>query len=295
MLHNPLWVVGVLDFLEFLPGPLRSPFEGWDWRRCVESSRCGRKIAHRTLWCMILLAILPVGLRLLQQHHPDIRCRMLMRMNSGHLFVADTLLHFRLANPTHPLHQFFETFFTLQQPTYSSIYPIGQGLMLALGRVLSGMPWAGVLLSTAAFCSLCYWMLRGWVNPPWALVGGLIAVFEFGPLSQWMNDFWGGSFGAAAGCLVFGALPRLAGTHQRRYAIPLGAGLGLHLLIRPFESVFLLLCVALYLAPCCANRLRPKPCSAPRPCSPGVWCWPWGLPQSRTTASPAVGRRCPIN
>ena len=101
----------------------------------------------------------------------------------GHLFVADTLRHFRLANPAHPLHQFFETFFTLQQPTYSSIYPIGQGLMLAIGRALFGTPWAGVLISTAALCSLCYWMLRAWVSPAWALAGGMLAVFEFGPLS----------------------------------------------------------------------------------------------------------------
>jgi hypothetical protein len=41
----------------------------------------------------------------------------------------------------------------------------------------------------------------------------------------------------------------LLDSHQHRDAIPLGVGLGLHLLIRPFESVFLLLCVALYLAP----------------------------------------------
>ncbi len=202
---------------------------------------------------MALFAILPVALRLLLlPHHPvpspDIYDEF------GHLFVADTLRHFRLANPPHPLHQFFETFFTLQQPTYSSIYPIGQGLMLAIGRLFFGTPWAGVLLSTAAFCSLCYWMLRGWVNPVWALLGGMLAVIEFGPLNQWMNSYWGGAFGAAAGCLVFGALPRLVASHQRRYAIPLGVGLGLHLLIRPFESVFLLLCVALYLAPMLTRR-----------------------------------------
>src|SRR5579863_7896501 len=94
----------------------------------------GRKLAEKTWWCMALLAILPVSLRLLLlPHHPvpspDIYDEF------GHLFVADTLRHFRLSNPSHPLHQFFETFFTLQQPTYSSIYPIGQGIMLAVGRL----------------------------------------------------------------------------------------------------------------------------------------------------------------
>ena len=119
------------------------------------------------------------------------------------------LLHFRLANPTHAMHQFFETYFVLQEPTYSSIYAIGQGLVLAVGRVLFGHPWAGVALSVAAFCSLCYWMLRAWTTPTWAFVGGVLAAIQFGPLNQWMNGYWGGAVSATAGCLVFGALPRL--------------------------------------------------------------------------------------
>ena len=32
---------------------------------------------------------------------------------------------------------------------------------------------------------------------------------EFGPLNQWMNNYWGGAVSGIAGCLVFGALPRL--------------------------------------------------------------------------------------
>jgi hypothetical protein len=77
----------------------------------------------------------------------------------------------------------------------------------------------------------------------------MLAVFEFGPLSQWMNSYWGGALGAAAGCLVFGALPRLTESTRWRHPIALGAGLALHLLIRPFESVFLFLSVALFLVP----------------------------------------------
>ena len=215
------------------------------------------KLAEKTWWSMALLAILPIALRLsLLPHHPvpspDIYDEF------GHLLVADTLRHFRLANPPHALPQFFETFFVLQQPTYSSIYPIGQGLMLALGRAIFGHPWAGVLVMTGAFCSTCYWMLRGWVSPPWALAGGVLAVFEFGPLSSWMNSYWGGSLGAVAGCLVFGALPRLREAGRRRYAIALAAGLGLHLMIRPFESIFLFLAVGAFLAPVLWQRENAK-------------------------------------
>ncbi|HWD00763.1 MAG TPA: hypothetical protein VG456_28600 [Candidatus Sulfopaludibacter sp.] len=214
--------------------------------------------AHRSVWCMLLLAILPVALRLLLlANHPvptpDIYDEF------GHLLVADTLRHFRLANPPLPLPQFFETFFVLQQPTYSAIYPIGQGLALAIGWTLFGSPWAGVLLSTAAFCALVYWMLRGWTTPGWSLIGGLLAVAEFGPLCQWMNTYWGGAFPAMAGCLVFGALPRLRREPRTRDAVLLATGLALHWLTRPFESIFLFLAAAVYLAPCWRKLRRVAP------------------------------------
>jgi hypothetical protein len=217
-----------------------------------------RRLAPKTGWCMMLLAILPIALRLaLLPYHPvpspDIYDEF------SHLLVADTLRHLRLANPPHPLHQFFETFFVLQQPTYSSIYPLGQGLSMALGRMIFGIPWAGVLLSTAAFCSLCYWMLRAWTTPMWALLGGLLAVIEFGPLNQWMNGYWGGAFSATAGCLVFGALPRLRETPSTRDAALLGLGLALQLLTRPYELIFLLTSTVLFLVPSFRKLARLTP------------------------------------
>jgi hypothetical protein len=216
------------------------------------------KLAERTGWSMLLLALLPVVLRLaLMPHHPvpspDVYDEF------GHLLEADTLRHFRLANPPHPLPQFFETFFVLQEPVYSSIYPVGQGLALALGWAMFGLPWAGVLLSVAAFCALCYWMLRAWTTPGWALVGGVLAVIEFGPLSQWMNSYWGGALAAAAGCLVFGALPRLRHEPRTRDAVLLGVGLGIHLLTRPYESIFLFLGVVVFFIPDARKLARVAP------------------------------------
>jgi hypothetical protein len=215
-----------------------------------------RKLARRTGWCMLLLAVLPVVLRLamLPQHpvpSPSVYDEF------GHLLVADTLLHFRLANPAHPMHQFFETFFVLQTPSYASIYPIGEGLMLAIGRAIFGQPWAGVLLSTGAMCALCYWMLRGWTTPEWALAGGLLAAIEFGPLNAWTNNYWGGSVAGIAGCLVFGALPRLRRSGHAAYAALLGLGIGLHWLCRPYETIFLILSVLLFLLPGWRSLARP--------------------------------------
>ncbi len=232
------------------------------WRPWLEPGAA--RLAPRTLWVTLLLAALPVALRLLLlPNHPAPAPDVYDEF--GHLLVADTLRHWRLANPPLPLSRFFETFFVLQQPTYSSIYPPGQGLMLALGWTLFGHPWAGVLLATGAFCALCYWMLRAWTTPGWAVVGGFLAIFEFGPLSQWMNGYWGGSFAAAAGCLVFGALPRLRERARPRDAALLGAGLGIHLLIRPYESIFLALAVALYFLPLLVRRKDARGKEVPRP------------------------------
>src|ERR1017187_5898933 len=214
------------------------------WRPWLEPYAA--RLAQKPVWSVLLLAALPVALRLLLlPHHPvptpDIYDEF------SHLLAADTLRHFRLANPPHALAQFLETFFVLQEPTYSSIYPIGPGLALAIGWSVFGLPWAGVLLAVAALCALCYWMLRGWTTPGWALVGGVLAVCEFGPLNSWTNIYWGGAVTAAAGCLVFGALPRLQNEPRRRDAILLGAGLGMHLLTRPYESIFLCLSAAVFL------------------------------------------------
>lgn len=210
-------------------------------------------LAQRTRTCMCLLFALPIVLRLLLlPNHPvptpDIYDEF------SHLLVADTLLHGRLANPPHALHQFFETFFVLQEPTYSSIYPLGLGLVLALGRLLSGVAWTGILLASGALCAGCYWMLRAWVAPGWALFGGIIAILEFGPLCQWTNSYWGGSLAATGGCLVFGALPRLRLHPRRRDALLLGLGFGMHVLTRQFESALLLLAVALFFVPVLLQR-----------------------------------------
>jgi len=220
-----------------------------------------RKLALKTGWCMLLLALLPVALRLaLLAHHPAPSPDVYDEF--GHLLVADTLRHFRLANPTHPLHQFFETFFVLQSPAYASIYPLGQGIALALGKLLFGYAWAGVLLSSAALCALCYWMLLGWTTPGWALLGGVLAVLEFGPLCPWMNNYWGGSLAATAGCLVFGALPRLreSGTLRTRARVRdgvlLGLGLGMHWLTRPYETIFLAIAVLLFFLPALKHSLE---------------------------------------
>lgn len=207
-----------------------------------------RRLAARPVWSMALLAIAVLALRLAILPHRPVPAPVIYDEFS-HLLVGDTLRHFRLANPPHPLHQFFETFFVLQEPSYSSIYPIGQGIALAFGWLVFGLPWAGVVVSIVGFVSLSYWMLRGWVSPVWALAGGVLAVFIYGPLCTWMNSYCGGGVVAVAGCLVFGALPRFRHYGRIRDAVVLGLGLGLGLLARPYESIFLVISAIAFLVP----------------------------------------------
>ena len=235
-LHNPVGF-GVADFVEVAFLVLMLLFVIAARTRARDLARA---LAERPRWCMLALAFLPIALRLLLVARFPIPTPNVSD-DFSYLLAADTLLHFRLANPPHALHSFFETFFVLQQPTYSSIFPLGQAFFLALGRLLANNTWAGVALTTGALAALCYWMLRAWTTPAWALIGGLLAAMEFGPLCQWMNSFWGGSVSACAGCLVFGALPRLKDDRGTRNAWLLGIGIALQMLTRPFESVFLML------------------------------------------------------
>jgi hypothetical protein len=248
-LHNPIGF-GAADFIEIaLVLLLVGATLAWQ-KAAVPANR----LASRTVWSMLILAALPVVLRLAMLHTSPIPTP-LGADDFSYLLLGDTLAHFRLTTATHPMHRFFETLFILQEPSYSSIYPLGPGLALAFGQLVFRQPWAGIALSTAAFTSLCYWMLRAWTKPCWALLGGVLAVIQFGPLSHWMNTYWGGALAAAAGCLVFGAMPRLREHWRTRDAILLGIGLAIHLLTRPFESIFLALSVIAYFAR--ERRVRP--------------------------------------
>jgi hypothetical protein len=157
----------------------------------------------------------------------------------GHLLVADTLIAGRLANPPHPLWRHLETIYVLQQPTYSSIYPIGQGIILAAGKALIGHPWAGVLLSTGLMCGATSWMLFGCLPPTWAAVGGLLAALAYGVATYWVESYWGGAFCAFGGALLFGAVCRLRKSPSKAMGLVAGLGWSIVWLIRPFESLLL--------------------------------------------------------
>jgi hypothetical protein len=162
----------------------------------------------------------------------------------GHLLIADTLLHGRVTNPTHPLWVHFESFSIIERPTYQGFAQPAQGLLLAAGKLIGGHPFWGVWFSLGLLCAAICWMLQAWLPPQWALLGGLFAAIRLTTFGYWGNSYWGGALGATAGALVLGAMPRVMAGLRRHHAVILGIGVLLLAYTRPFEGFVFCLPVA---------------------------------------------------
>lgn len=205
------------------------------WFRLANNAFC-RLSRHRTLAVLlvgisafVINAALSLFVRMPQPGVHD---------EFSYLLAADTFAHGRLTNPTHPMWVHFESMHIIQQPTYASKYPPGQGLMLAAGQVLTGYPIVGVWLSTALGCAAICWMLMGWMPPRWALLGGLFAVMH--PLIlEWSQNYWGGAVAMTGGALIIGAFRRIVRLPRTRDSVVMGIGMAILANSRPYEGLIL--------------------------------------------------------
>jgi len=202
------------------------------------------QLARKPARAMVLAALLPMAVRLLLIPIYPIP-EPIIADEFGHLLIGQTFASGRLTNPPHPMGEHFESIYILQNPSYTSYYPVGQGVCLAAALILGLNPWFGVWLSVGAMCAALYWMLAGWMPPRWALLGALLAAVRLSVLSHWMNSFWGGAVAAIGGALVLGALPRImraphaSSRKTARYAATLGVGFAIVAQTRPYEGLLL--------------------------------------------------------
>jgi hypothetical protein len=202
------------------------------WVRCKRSPAAGPLLAGAAGVAACVLQAFIFGLPIPAIHD-----------ECSYLLAADTFLNGRCANPPHPFWQHFETIHVLQQPTYASKYPPGQGLFLAAGRLIGGHPVVGVWLGIGLACVAGTWMLQAFAPRRWATVGGLLMASWLG-FSEWGWSYMGGGAAAAAGALFLGGWARVMRRPAPRPAAIMAIGLALLAITRPFEGLLLFLTVA---------------------------------------------------
>lgn len=210
----------------------------WLMRRIARMERAFTSLARRRILCIALAGLLSVVGRLLLLPVAPVPYAS-VHDETSYALAGATFASGRLTNPPHPMSVHFEPFHVLMHPTYMSVYPPGQGLVLAFGQVFMRRQYWGVLLSAAAMFAALAWMLYGWLPPGWAFFGAFLGVLQFGFLHYWTNSYWGGAVAATGGCLVLGAYPRIRKFLRARDSMFLGLGFATLAVSRPFEGFVL--------------------------------------------------------
>jgi hypothetical protein len=240
-LHNPETTLAVILLaVAAAAARFRWRWTGW-WERSVN------RLARRPALAALAVAALPALLRVallpwLPAPEPRVHDEFSL------LLAADTFASGRVVNPALPFARHFESMHIMVQPHYASAFPAAPAVFLALGSVLFGSAWAGVLLGVAFMCGATFWALGGWLPRRWALVGAGVLALRLGVSSYWTNSYWGGAVAAAGGALVLGALTRILKQPNWRYALVMALGLTILGHSRPYEGGILGLGACIVLA-----------------------------------------------
>jgi hypothetical protein len=216
----------------------------------------------RCSWFLTGLLLLPVAARLALLPWAG---KPLPRIHDefSYMMAGDTFASGRLTNPPHLLWKHFEAPHIIQQPTYASKYPPGQGLALAAGQWLAGHPWFGVVGSYAAMLAAFWWAFHAWLPGRWAGIACTLALVRYPIYHYWLNSYWGGAVAAIGGALLLGAAGRMRDRIRPAPAALGGIGLAMLALARPYEglafSVALLAPVSLVILKRCSDWIALVP------------------------------------
>lgn len=191
-----------------------------------------RSLILVSVWTL-LLTLLPA---LVLGHFP----RPIIHDEFAYLLGAETFVQGRLTNPTPPCWEHFESYHIILHPTYQSKYQPGMSLMFALGLLLTGQAYTGVILGLLLAANAMTWLLHVWLPRRWALPMSLLSVVVM--VGIWAgNYFVAGPLATFASCLHLGLLLRWSRGRQEDIRWRDGFLWGISLVVlawtRPFEGL----------------------------------------------------------
>jgi len=165
----------------------------------------------------------------------------------SYLLGADTFAKGRLANPPHPIAEFFDSPHVLVRPVYASKYPPGQALVLALGEKVFGSPFWGVVIENALLIFTVALAVSVWVSTMWGAGVAVILALYLLPPNYWADSYWGGALTAAGGTLVVLAIVFHRDRRLLASGLAFGSGAAILFFTRPYEGgAFTLAIIGVY-------------------------------------------------
>ncbi|MFO1066130.1 MAG: hypothetical protein U0892_19895 [Pirellulales bacterium] len=142
----------------------------------------------------------------------------------------------------------------VMQPSYASKYPLGSSVLIAIGLISFGSPWAGSWIGASMMTASSMWMTRALLPKRWVLLGGWLLVLHPFVQVAWSQSLMHGFLPATAAALLTGAILRLRRRFHWPSAIAAGTGIVIFMHSRPYEGLVCCLLFATVAALICAKQ-----------------------------------------